>query len=410
LSSISPLSVSRRVRRWRGSGNRKKREKKPMLQMRRTISLLAIAALALLSPGVPAPAWSQEAPDDEVDRWVLEWMAQRQIPGLSLAVLREGGIEKLRGYGLASLEFHQPATAESVYRLASVTKSFTGAAVMLLVQRGRLSLDDPVERYLDGLPTAWHGITIRRLLTHTSGLPEIATASGSGLEVVAESLPSALDSLRTRPMQFSPGTAWRYNQTNYVLVQSIIETVTGASFAELLSEHLLRPSGMERTTFGGFSAIMENRGPWYSRLQASEEGTLQPTNRLHRLHVDYPEFMLTAGGLNSTVRDLAAWDKALRDGTVLDPAISGELWEPVRLVDGSVARLDGRVMGYGLGWGTVDRPGHRAAFASGGNTVAIHRYLEDDLTVIVLTNCQGAGPNEIAEGVAGFWVPAQESR
>lgn len=372
----------------------------------RIFSVPVVAAVAFLSLSPAPPVTSQEAPDDAVDQWVLEWMADRQIPGLSLAVLRGGEIEKLRGYGLASLEFQQPATAESVYRLASVTKSFTGAAVMLLVQEGRLSLDDPVERHLDGLPVAWHGITIRRLLTHTSGLPEMATESGLELRVVADSLSSALDSLRTRPMQFSPGTAWRYNQTNYALIQAIVESIAGTSFPEFLSEELLDPAGMQQTTFGGSSAIVEGRGPWYSRLEASEEGGLRPTDHLHRLHVDYPDFMLTTGGLNSTVRDLAAWDQALRAGTVLSPENARELWEPVRLVDGSVARLDGRIMGYGLGWGTVDRPGHRAAFASGGSTVAIHRYLEDDLTVIVLTNCQGAGPNEIAEGVARFWIPA----
>lgn len=377
-----------------------------MTEVRMIFRVPVLAALAILSPSLPLPASSQEAPEDDVDRWVLGWMADRKIPGLSLAVLREGGIEKLRGYGLASLEFQRPTTAESVYRLASVTKSFTGAAVMLLVQRGRLSLDDPVERHLEGLPSAWHGITIRRLLTHTSGLPEIAMESGSELRVVAESLSSSLDSLRTRPLQFPPGTAWRYNQTNYALIQAIIESVTDTPFPEFLSESLLRPWGMERTTFGGSSAIVENRGPWYSRLEPSGEGVLQPTDRLHRLHVDYPEFMLTTGGLNSTIRDLISWDQALRDGIVLSPTSVRELWEPVTLVDGSTARLDGRIMGYGLGWGTLDRPDHPAVFASGGNTVAIHRYLEDDLTVIVLTNCQGAGPNEIAEGVARFWIPA----
>ncbi len=370
---------------------------------RRTPSSAVMALLSLFLPTLPA---CQEPVDDPVDQWVQEWMKDRQIPGLSLAVLQEGRVEKLRGYGLASLEFHQAATAETVYRLASVTKSFTGAAVMSLVQEGRLSLDDPVEEHMSGLPSAWHGITIRRLLSHTSGLPEIATESGSELRVVAESLPDALDSLRTRPLQFSPGTAWGYNQTNYALIQAIIESVTDTSFPEFLSEDLLRPAGMEQTTFGGFSAIVPGRGPWYSRLEASGEGRLRPTDHLQRLHVDYPDFMLTTGGLNSTLRDLVAWDQALRAGTILSPESARELWEPVRLVDGSVARLDGKIMGYGLGWGTVDRPGHRAAFASGGNTVALHRYLEDDLTVIVLTNCQGAGPNEIAEGVARFWIPA----
>lgn len=342
---------------------------------------------------------------DRVDEWVLEWMAERGIPGLSLAVVVDGKVEKLEGYGLASLELDVAASPTTVYPLASITKSFTGAAVMALVEAGRLSLEDPIETHLDGLPAHWHGITVRRLLTHTSGLPDVVTASTSTLEVVAPTLQAALDSVARLPMQFATGTSWRYNQTNYALAQALVESLA-RSFPAFVQERLLRPAGMERTVFGGSSAVVEGRGPWYSRLEVAENGRLRPGGTLRRLHVDYPEFMFSTGGLNSTVEDLVRWDRALRDGTVLSPASLEELWRPVRLADGSVFRLDGRVLGYALGWSTIDRPGHRAVWASGGNTVALHRYLDDDVTVIVLTNCQGAGPNEIAEGVAGFYVPA----
>ncbi|MFO7653530.1 MAG: serine hydrolase domain-containing protein [Candidatus Krumholzibacteriia bacterium] len=343
---------------------------------------------------------------DPVDAWVLEWMAERDIPGLSLAVVVDGQVEKLEGYGLASLELDVAASPATVYRLASITKSFTGAAVMALVEAGRLSLEDPIEAHLDGLPAHWHGITVRRLLTHTSGLPDLVTQSTFALEAVASTLQAALDSVARLPMQFATGTSWRYNQTNYALAQVLVEALSAQSFPAFVEERLLRPAGMERTVFGGSSAVVDGRGPWYSRLEVAEDGGLRPGETLRRLHVDYPEFMLSAGGLNSTVEDLVRWDRALRDGTVLSPESLEELWQPVRLADGSVFRLDGRVLGYALGWSTIDRPEHRAVWASGGNTVALHRYLDDDVTVIVLTNCQGSGPNEIAEKVAGFYVPA----
>ena len=224
------------------------------------------------------------------------------------------------------------------------------------------------------------------------------------LEPVAPSLSASLELLADEPMQFETGTAWRYNQTNYALLQAVIESITGERFPEFVAETLLEPAGMTRTAFGDASAVIEGRGPWYSRLVLTEEG-LRPGNRLHRLSVEYPEFMRTAGGLNSTVEDLVRWDRALRERTLLSEESLDELWKPVRLEDGTLFRLDGEVLGYALGWSTIDRPGHRAVWTSGGNTVALHRYVDDDLTVIVLTNCQGAGPNDIAEGVARLYIP-----
>ncbi|MFW5952471.1 MAG: serine hydrolase domain-containing protein [Gemmatimonadota bacterium] len=375
---------------------------------------LFAATLLLLAGGVgPAPAAAQEPtvapadpadPADPIDRWVLERMRQNHVPGLSLAVVQNGEVVKLRGYGLASVELAVPASPSTVYRLASITKAFTGAAVMLLAQEGRLSLDDSIEAHLDGLPPEWHGITLRRMLTHTSGLPDLIVESPSQLEPLGPTLVAALDSAAKLPMQFEPGTAWRYNQTNYALVQAVVERLSGQSFPDFVTGRLLRPAGMARTVFGGASDVVEGRGPWYSRLEETDDG-LRLGDSLHRIHVDYPDFMLATGGLNSTVEDLVKWDRALRDRRILTPESLAALWQPVRL-DGTTVRLDGRVMGYALGWSTLDRPGHRAVWASGGNTVALHRYLDDDLTVIVLTNCQGGGPNELAEGVAGFYVPA----
>ena len=176
------------------------------------------------------------------------------------------------------------------------------------------------------------------------------------------------------------------------------------SFMEFIKERLLKPAGMSSTSFGGASAVVEARGPWYSRLELTDSG-LRPAEHLHILHIDYPDFMLSTGGLNSTVEDLVRWDRALRERAFLSEKSLEQLWAPVTLNDGETFRLDGKLLGYALGWSTMDRPGHRAVWTSGGNTAAYHRYLDDELSVIILTNCQGSGPNELAEGVAGFYVP-----
>ncbi len=365
------------------------------------------AVSALGAPG--AAAEPAAVPDDAVDRWVVRWMNDHGVPGLSLAVVDGDRVVKMRGYGLASVELEVPASAATVYRLASVTKAFTGAAVMVLVESGRMSLDDPVAKHLDGLPEHWREIPIRRLLTHTSGLPDLVEESSSELRPIAPSLLGCIELLAAEEMAFATGAAWRYNQTNYALVQAVVEVVSGQPFVDFVREALLAPAGMDDASFGGRDAVVKGRGPWYSTLERTDEG-LRPGGRLRRIHVDYPDFMLSAGGLNATVADMARWDRALREHVVLSMAGLAELWKPVALADGSVFRLDGELIGYALGWSTVDRPGHRAVWASGGNTVAHHRYLDDDLTVIVLTNCQGASPNALAEGVAGFYVPELRER
>jgi CubicO group peptidase (beta-lactamase class C family) len=365
--------------------------------------LLMLAASFLILPGCTGTS-QPETGDDPVDQWVLEWMKERNIPGLSLAVIHRGELVKIRGYGLCSVELEVPASASTVYPLASVTKSFTGAAVMLLVQEEKLSLDDPIDQHLEGLPEHWRGITVSRLLTHTSGLPEIIEGFPFELKPVANSLSGSLEILSREPMQFDTGTGWRYNQTNYVLIQALVEKLSQLSFGEFVRERLLNAAGMTGTSFGGASAVVEGRGPWYSRLELTDSG-LQPGKELHILHVDYPDFMLSTGGLNSTVEDLVKWDRALRERAILSERSLQQLWAPVTLLDGEVFRLDGEVLGYALGWSTIDRRGHRAVWTSGGNTVAFHRYLDDDLSVIILTNCQGSGPNGLAEGVAGFYIP-----
>jgi len=370
------------------------------------LGLLMLPCLLWMRCGGPS---SLNEEDDAVDRWVRERMKDGNIPGLSLAVVEDGEVVKLRGYGMASLELDVAASDSTVYPLASVTKSFTGAAVVLLAQEQRLSLDDAIGRHLDGLPAPWQGITVRRLLTHTSGLPDIIEESPFELIPVASTLPAAIEIMSDKPMQFASGTEWRYNQTNYALLQAMLEKLSDSEFPEFIRGRLLQPAGMDHTVFGGSSAIVNGRGPWYSRLEMSDSG-LRPGGRLRRIHVDYPDFLLATGGLNSSVKDMVKWDKSLRERSILSEESLRRLWTPVKLSDGTVFRLDGELLGYALGWSTIDHPGHRAVWTSGGNTAAYHRYLDYDLSVIVLTNCQGSGPNALAEGVAGFYIPELRAR
>jgi CubicO group peptidase (beta-lactamase class C family) len=224
--------------------------------------LTAALVLSLAPSAVARPARVPAA--RELDAYVRREMRRRHIPGLSLAVLRGARVVRLKGYGLASVEQGVAAAAETVYQLASTTKVFTGAAVMLLAEEGKLSLDDSVTKLLPGLPAAWGGVTVRQCLTHTSGLPD-ASLSDDTDEVIAPTRAEALVKLAALPFVSRPGEKWEYNQTGYVLLGMLVERLSGLSFEEFLARRFFRPLGMTRTSFGDSGEVVPGRATLYTR-------------------------------------------------------------------------------------------------------------------------------------------------
>ncbi|HEX7955928.1 MAG TPA: serine hydrolase domain-containing protein [Pyrinomonadaceae bacterium] len=391
-----------RLRRKAGSAAR--RGARPSLRA----GLLLTAALLFVAPTISAGGAGFRLPTArELDAYVRGEMRRRRVPGLSLAVLRGGRVVERRGYGLASVELGVAAGPETVYQLASATKVFTGAAVMLLAQEGRLALEDPVTKILPQLPPAWGRVTVRHCLTHTSGLPD-AVLSDDTDEVVAPTRPEALAKLAALPFLFEPGERWEYNQTGYVLLGMMVEKLSGLAFEKFLARRFFRPLGMSRTSFGDSSAVVAGRATLYTRYVLDGGGKLSdaPDRRVRTTRFSYPAYLHPGAGLNSTVGDMARWDAALTGGRVLGRRWLEEMWTAARLRDGRAFRFDGSTLGYGAGWMVDDAPGHRSAGHSGGDAAAYIHYIDDRLTVVVLTNCQGAGPEEIAGGVAALYVPA----
>jgi D-alanyl-D-alanine carboxypeptidase len=341
----------------------------------------------------------------EVADYVKSEMKKRRIPGLSLAVLRDGRPLMRQAYGLASVELGVPATADTVYQLASTTKIFTGTAVMLLVEEGKLSLDDRVTKLLPGLPPAWRDITVRHCLTHTSGLPDVVLSDDTD-EVLADTLGEALRKLAVMPLLSKPGEKWEYNQTGYVLLGMIIEKISGLSFEEFLADRFFRPLGMNATSFGDSREVVPHRSSLYSLYVLRDKKLVDSPDKIHATQFLYPEYIYTGAGLNTSVGDMAKWDAALSAGKILKPATLNAMWAATKLNDGTTFRLEGSTLGYGGGWLVDDTPGHKSVGHTGGSATAYIRYLDDKLSVIVLTNCQGARPEELAQGVAALYVPA----
>ncbi len=335
--------------------------------------------------------FGQSAGLDSVDRFVQAERERQHIPGLSVAILRGDSVVLARGYGMANVELGVPASERTIYQSGSVAKQFTAAAIMLLVQDGRLHLNDTITRWLPEGPSWWHGITIRHLLTHTSGIKDY---TDSTLDLRRDYTEAQLVQLAgSLPADFEPGTHWSYSNTGYVLLGIIIHRVTGEFYGDFLRERVFGPLGMNTTRVISEAAIIPNRAAGYElhgdtlRNQSWVSPTLNTT---------------ADGALYFTVLDLAHWATGLNHARAPSRQSLDTSWTPVRLSD------DGTYP-YGFGWSLVPQRGHPRIGHGGswqGFRASIQRYPEFDLTVIVLANLAQAQPEGISYGIAGVLEPA----
>jgi D-alanyl-D-alanine carboxypeptidase len=344
------------------------------MRHRRLAPLLVLAVLG----GVAA------AGADPTDDFIRAEMKKQRIPGLALAIVKDGVVVKAAGYGVADRKTSVPVTTDTVFKIASVSKQFMAAGIMVLVQDGRLSLADTVDRHIADVPAAWRGITVRQLLSHTGGLmregPGWTPASTNDLEVIR----SAYEA----PLRSTPGTKWEYSNLGYTVLAEIMARVSGRPWPEFMTERVFRPAGMLSTRTTTMTEMVPNRAAGYSdndRLLDAE---------------DWPA-VRPGGGFLSTITDLAKWDQVLYTDRILIEASRRDLGTGVTFNDGSPVL-------YGLGW-FVNRPAaRRQIWHSGGLPgfkAQFHRYLDDGVTVIMLINLDDADDDSIAAGVAELYLP-----
>jgi CubicO group peptidase (beta-lactamase class C family) len=325
--------------------------------------------------------------DKEIDQFVLAEMQRKHIPGVTLAVVKEGKVIKSKGYGLANVELNVPATTDTVYKIGSISKPIIAAGIMMLVEEGRIGLDDKVSKYLDGTPETWKDISIRNFLSHTGGVVrESPTFDGSRMQTDADVIKGAYPV----PLRFVPGEKYEYCNVGYFSLAEIIRKVSGKPWSEFLAERIFKPLGMNATRTTTFFEIVPNRATGYSfreeKLFNSEVYTaLRPS-----------------GAFLSTAGDLAKFETALYNGTLLKKESLAAMWTAFKLNDGKDSV-------YGLGWFVGAKNGHKRINHGGslnGFRSEFSRFTDDKLTVIVLTNRGENNPVEIADGVAATYVPA----
>ena len=342
--------------------------------------LLVFCCLCLASPAARA---------DATDDFITAHLAKKQIPGVAIMVRDRGKLVRAQGYGMANLEHGVAVKPETVFQSGSVGKQLTAMAVMTLVDERKLSLDDPVAKYLP-VPATWAPITVRHLLTHTSGLGDYPESFSLQKDYTEDEL---LRMVVATPLAFRPGEKWAYSNLGYVTLGILIHKVSGQFYGDLLTQRVFRPLGMTTTRIISEADIIPNRAAGYRLV----DGVLKNQEWVS------PTINSTAdGSLYFTVLDLARWDEGLEAGKIVGRASYDAMWSPVRLNDGSTAP-------YGFGWSLgKNAAGHRLIEHGGewqGFTAYIARHPDEQLSIAVLCNRAGGDPAYIARRVAGFYRP-----
>lgn len=332
-------------------------------------------------------------------------MAKQHIPGLALGVYREGEIVKAQGYGLANVELSVPVKPETVFQSGSIGKQFTATAVMMLVEEGKIHLEDGIRKYFPDAPQSWQNIKIRNLLSHTSGLSEYESDDkikpGGPINLRADYTEGQLVKIiESFPLDFQPGNKWAYRNSNYLLLGVVIHNVTGKFYGDFLQERLFKPLGMTSTRVISEADIVPNRAAGYQLVKGELKNQDWVSPSLNTM---------ADGALYFNVLDLAKWDGALFTEKLLKKPGLDQMWTVAKLNNGKPNYAN-----YGFGWEIDQINRHRVLQHSGswqGFTAYIARFVDDKLTVVVLTNLESdhSDPGKIAHEVAALYVPALTS-
>ncbi len=339
--------------------------------------------LALVLASVLAPSLAHA---DPIDNLIRASMAKDHIPGVAVGVIRDGKLVVARGYGVANLETNTPVTTDTVFRIASMSKQFCAAAILMLAAEGKLSVEDPVSKWVDGTPEAWKDVRLRHLLGHQSGIHEINDAKGYDFR--DDDTPAELLAImKAPPLDFRPGERFAYSNSNYALLGWIVQRASGQSLKAFVESRIFAPAGMANARYFRQDDVIPNRANAYRwRTDHYENGWPERSAALDG-----------SGAALMTLADWAKWDAALDVGAPVSKAIQAQMGTAGTLVDGTRSK-------YGFGWyddgeGRVHHTGSTYGFTS-----AFVRDPKRHLTVVVFRNANGGPALDMAKGVMDAYL------
>jgi CubicO group peptidase (beta-lactamase class C family) len=318
----------------------------------------------------------------QMEQLVQSYVSSKRFMGSVLVALGDRIILS-NGYGFANLEWNIPNSPSTKFRLASLTKQFTAASILLLEEQGKLSLDDPVKKHMPDAPPAWDKITIFNLLTHTSGIPNFTSfpdyQSSEPFPLTPEKL---VATFRDKPLDFQPGGKYSYSNSGYVLLGYLIEQISGETYEKFVQDNIFTPLGMKDSGYDSNATIIPHRASGYS---PSRNGIVNAGF----IHMSIP---FSAGALYATTEDLLRWEEGLFGGKLLSAASLTKMTTPFK-------------SDYALGLGVVAINGHKTIGHTGdieGFSTAMNYYPDDKLTIVVLANQNEKAPLEIDTNLAAI--------
>jgi CubicO group peptidase (beta-lactamase class C family) len=356
--------------------------------LRLAASLLVLAGAAL--------GQSLDARFGTVESYVKGEMDRQHVPGLAVMVARDGKILRAQGFGFSNLEHGVAVKPETIFQSGSVGKQFTATAIMMLVEEGKIDLDDSITKYFPEAPASWKPVTVRHLLSHSGGFTDYPKNFDFRQDYSEDEL---VKMVSTIPLAFPPGTKYGYSNLGYLTLGILIHRVTGEFYGEMLQKRIFQPLGMQTARIMSEADIIPNRAAGYRLVkgQLKNQDWVSPT------------LNTTAdGSLYFSILDLAKWDAALYTEKLLKRSSLEEMWTPVKLNDGKINSGH-----YGFGWRIAEVHGHRVIAHGGawqGFETQISRYVDDKLTVVVLSNLAGSDPEKIADHVAELYLSRSEPK
>ena len=328
---------------------------------------------------------------DKVDDYVQGVMKERQIPGLALLVVQDGKVVRSKGYGFSNVELQVPVKPETLFQSGSIGKQFTATAVMMLAEEGKVGLEDPLTKYFPDAPGTWKNVTVRQLLSHTGGFTDYPEKFDFRRDRTEDEILKVIEGI---PLAYAPGTKWAYSNLGYATLGILIHRASGKFYGDFLQERVFGPLGMTTTRIISEEDIIPNRAAGYRLVKG----------QLKNQEWVSPSLNTTAdGSLYFSILDLQKWDAALTPGKLLKKSSFDEMWTIANLKDGQPNSGH-----YGFGWFLESVHGHPIIEHEGawqGFNTSINRYVNDKLTVVVLTNLAACEPGDIAHHVAGLYVP-----
>ena len=354
--------------------------------------LKSIAAVSVLLVGLllGGPAAAHDSLRERIEAFVRAEQRRQSVPGLAVGVVSHGRVVLAKGYGFANLEHQVPVETDTLFQSGSVGKMFTAMTVMLQVEAGRVSLSDSITKYFPDAPATWRPITVRHLLTHTSGVGDIYDV----LDPRQDYTDADYQQLAYgRPLQFPAGLRWSYSNTGYVLLGTLVNQVAGTSYVNVLGSQVFQPAHMRTARGISEEDVIPNRAAGYSVVDGVAKNQEWVSPSLNR-NAD--------GSLYFSLKDVLAWDAAVDQRAILGRGSWQQILTPVKLNSGASYP-------YGFGWVIKERAGkplHQHAGSWQGFVSAYSRFLGDELSIVVLINSNTANPTTFVDGIAAIVNPA----